>query len=115
MDIIRDRLENLSIIFPKIQFKFNGETIKFRNLKTVAANFSAHTVTAEADGISMVIAPSGSDEEFRCLSYVNNIFIKNGGSHVDYAMHRIIETVRAAIKKKHKVDILPNQVRQHRQ
>ena len=44
---------------------------------------------------------------------MNGIYIKNGGSHVEYALAKIVETIRAAVKKKHKIDVLPNQIRQH--
>lgn len=111
--VIKDRLTNLAVAYPGIEFTFNKEKIQFRNLKQLAKNFSEASVTAENDQVKMVFAPSGIDEEFRCHSYVNGIFIKNGGSHVDYALAKIIETVRLAVKKKHKIEVLPNQIRQH--
>jgi DNA gyrase/topoisomerase IV subunit B len=44
---------------------------------------------------------------------VNGIYVKNGGSHVDLIMGRIIESLREHVKKKHKIDVAPNQIRQH--
>ena len=111
--VIKDRLTNLAVAYPDIEFIFNKERIHFRNLKQIAKNFSEASVFAENDRVKMIFAPSGLDEEFRCHSYVNGIYIKNGGSHVEYAMSKIIETVRVAVKKKHKIDVLPNQIRQH--
>jgi len=113
MEVIKDRLTNLAVAYPGIEFTFNKEKIQFRNLKQLAKNFSDSSVTAENDRVKMVFAPSGVDEEFRCHSYVNGIYIKNGGSHVDYALAKIIETVRHAVKKKYKIEVLPNQIRQH--
>ena len=113
LSVLRDRIENLSVLYPAISFLFNGEKIKFRNLKTIAHNFSEHAQYLEHDNFSLVIAPAGTDEEFRCLSYVNGIFVKNGGSHVDYMMNQLIDTIRSAIKKKLKIDVLPNQIKQH--
>ena len=113
MEVIKDRLTNLAVAYPGIEFTFNKEKIQFRNLKQLAKNFSDSSVTAENDRVKMVFAPSGVDEEFRCHSYVNGIYIKNGGSHVDYALAKIIETVRQAVKKKYKIEVLPNQIRQH--
>ena len=113
LDIIRDRITNLAIMFESITFTFNGEKIKFRNIKQVAKNFHESAISIENDNIAMVFAPAGDDEEFRCLSYVNSIYVKNGGTHVDYVLNRIIEDVRAFVKRKHKIDVLPNQIRQH--
>ena len=112
-DVIRDRINNLAILYTGIQFTFNDEKISFKNIKQVAKNFHPNAISAEYDKVSLVFAPAGSDEEFRCLSYVNGIYIKNGGAHVDFVMGKVIENLREHIKKKHKIDVLPNQIRQH--
>ena len=113
LEIIKDRLVNLSVIYPGIKFSFNGDVIRFKSLKEIAANFSDEFVTDKSDNVSLILAPSGSDEEFRCLSYINGIHAKYGGSHVEYAMNMVMQYVRAAIKKKYKFDVMPNQIRQH--
>lgn len=113
IDVILDRLTNLAIMYPTIEFSFNGTILKFKNIKQIAKNFHANAIALEQDNISMVFAPAGTDEEFRCLSYVNGIYIKNGGSHVDYVINRVVETLREAIQKKHKINVLPNQIKQH--
>lgn len=111
--IIRDRIVNMAIMYPKIEFTFNSEKIHFKNVKQIASNFHKDAVSCESSNIVLVFAPSGEDEEFRCLSYVNGIYIKNGGSHVDYVLNKVIDDLRAHVKKKHKVDVLPNQIKQH--
>ena len=113
LDVIRDRITNLAIMFEGITFVFNGEKIKFRNIKQIAKHFHESAISVQDDNVALVFAPSGDDEEFRCLSYVNSIYVKNGGSHIDYVLNRIIDDVRAFVKKKHKIDVLPNQIRQH--
>lgn len=112
-DIIRDRIANLAIMYPSITFSFNGEKIKFKNIKQVAKLFHENAISVEEGNISMVFAPAGADEEYRCLSYVNGIYVKNGGSHTDFVLDKIIVNLRESIKKKHKIDVLPNQIRQH--
>lgn len=112
-DVILDRLTNLAIMYPNIEFSFNGSSIKFKNIKQIAKNFHDSSISFDDKGISMVFATAGADEEFRCLSYVNGIYIKNGGSHVDYVIGRVVETLREAIQKKHKINVLPNQIKQH--
>lgn len=113
LDVLRDRITNLAIMFEGITFVFNGEKIKFRNIKQVAKNFHEASISVENENVAMVFAPAGDEEEFRCLSYVNSIYVKNGGAHVDYVLNRIIEDVRAFVKRKHKIEVLPNQIRQH--
>lgn len=111
--MIHDRLTNWAIQFPEITFTFNGKAIKFKSYKDIGSKFHDDAVVFEGNGCGFVFAPSGNEEEFRCLSYVNGIYIKNGGSHVDYILDRIIVDIRAAVKKKHKIDVLPNQIKQH--
>lgn len=113
VDLIRDRLINLSILFPKINFTFNSERFKFKNIKDVGKKFHENSVTFSDENIAVVFAPSGVQEEFRCLSYVNGIYVSNGGAHVDFWLNKIIENLREHVKRKHKIDVLPNQIKQH--
>ena len=113
VDIVRDRIANLSIMYPAITFTFNGEKFKYKNIRQIAKNFHEDAVSYEQDRISMVFAPAGSDEEYRLLSYVNGIYVKNGGSHVDYVMDKVVSAVREYVNKKHKINVLPNQIKQH--
>ena len=113
IDVIRDRIVNLAILYPSINFCFNGESITFKNLKHVAKQFHESAIAFEDKNISMIFSTSGEDEEFRGHCYINGIYVKNGGSPVDYVMNRVIETLRTVITKKHKISVLPNQIRQH--
>lgn len=113
ISVIRDRIENLAICYKGIQFTFNGEKIKFKSLKDIAKKFSEHSISLDEENVSLVIAPSGEQEEFRCLSYMNGIYIKNAGTHVDVILSKVIESLRTVIKKKYKFDVLPNQIKQH--
>lgn len=113
MDIIRDRISNLAICYPGIQFKFNSEKIQFKSIKDISKNFSDSAISFQNEKMSFIFASSGADEEFRHLSYVNGLHIKNAGSHIDYIVDSIINYIRPAIKKKWKIEVLPNQIRQH--
>lgn len=112
-DVLKDRFYNLAILYPGIQFSFCGEKIQFKNIKQVAKKFHESAVSYEQDKLAFVFAPSGKDEEFRLLSYVNGLYIKNGGSHTDFVMNKVIEHLREHIKKKHKIEVLPVQIKQH--
>lgn len=110
---IKDRLENLAFSFPNLTFKFNKETIKCDSLKSFADKFGTNVSLNIEDKGAIVIANSGDDQEFRLLSYVNGLYLKNGGTHVDYLLSKLIEELRPMIKRKHSVDVLPNQIKQH--
>lgn len=111
--VLLDRFTNLAILYPDIQFSFNGKKIQFKNLKQVAKNFHETAISYETDTVKFIFAPSGIDEEFSCHSYVNGIYVQNGGSHIDFVMNKVIESLREYVRKKHKIDVLPNSIRQH--
>jgi DNA gyrase/topoisomerase IV subunit B len=113
MDVIVDRILNLAIVYPGIEFQVNAVPVKFKNIKEIGKRFDPSAVTFECKNIALVFGPSGQKEEFLGHSYVNGIFIKNGGSHVDFILSKIIENLRDHIKKKFKIDVLPNQIKQH--
>lgn len=113
IDFIKDRIENLAACYPGITFTFNGEKIKIKNAKEYASKYCEHFVIGQDEKNTLIFGPSGDQEEFRLHSYVNGLYIKNGGTHVNYAMDRIVSTLQPYIKKKYKIDVLPNQIKQH--
>jgi DNA topoisomerase-2 len=54
-----------------------------------------------------------SDGEFEHVSFVNSTHTKIGGTHILYVGMQIWNEIREHIKKKHKVDVPPAQLRQH--
>lgn len=112
--LIKDRLFNLSLCYPDIEFRFNGEKFK-STLSNMASSFHDNAISLKTENEfgTIIIAPSGEDEEFRHLSYFNGLNIKNGGNHIDYIIQGICSELIPSIKKKWKIDVLPNQIKQH--
>lgn len=114
-DIIRDRLTNLAICYPGIKFIFNGTRIVIRNNKQLGEAFHPDALVFQSDNKKalVVLAPSGEDEEFRYLTYVNGLDIKNGGAHIDYIINGMSAELIPAIKRKWKIEVKANQLKQH--
>lgn len=112
-DIIEDRLQSLAACFPKISFRFNGKLIRHRNLKQYAEIYTDNYVANDSDTVSFFVY--GGDKGFRQNSFVNGVQTINGGSHVDYVMQKLVEVIRPAVEKAHKIDVSPLQVRSHLQ
>lgn len=108
---IEDRLMNLSVTHPGIAFILNGKKIQLK-IKDFASQFGDNYFLIDEPNLTAVITIS-KDEEFHLLSYVNGLNVKNGGSHVETFMSSFINELRPIINKKHKIDILPNQIKQH--
>ncbi len=113
IDFIKDRIENLAAVYPQISFEFNSEKIKVKSAKDYAAKYCEKYVISQDNNNVLIFGPSGEDEEFRLHSYVNGLWIKNGGTHVNYILDQIISTLKEHIRKKYKIDVLPNQIKQH--
>lgn len=112
ISIIEDRIFNLSLCYPSIEFKFNGKKVK-SNISGIAKSFHDNAISLSDDKYTMVIAPSGEDEEFRHLSYINGLNIKNGGNHIDFIIQGICDELIPMIKRKWKIVVVPNQIKQH--
>lgn len=114
IDYIKDRLFNIQICYPEIQFTFNSEKIKTGNLSDIAKQFSNNSLPFSiSNNVKLIIGPSGDEQEFRFISYLNGLNLINGGTHIDYIMNSICSELRPMIKKKWKIDVMPNQIKQH--
>nr|YP_007235842.1 DNA topoisomerase II large subunit [Yersinia phage phiR1-RT]CCI88583.1 phage DNA topoisomerase large subunit \ len=110
LDITLDRLQTLAVIYPDIEFKFNGKKID-GNFKKYSKQFGEEVVIQETDTVSMAFAIS--PDGFRQLTYVNNIHTKNGGHHVECVMDDICEHLIPAIKKKYKgIDVTKARIKE---
>jgi DNA topoisomerase-2 len=47
------------------------------------------------------------------VSFVNSVETSDGGTHVDYIANQIVTHLRALIKKKHKIDVRPQEIKNH--
>jgi DNA topoisomerase-2 len=59
------------------------------------------------------IAFAKSENGFQNVSFVNSVHTKDGGSHVEYIVNQLIAQLREMIKKKHKVDVKPSDIRNY--
>lgn len=115
LEVLKDRLFNIQICYPDIQFEFNGAKIKTGNTSQIASRIhqDALPLSANSDTTKIILAPSGDDQEFRFTSYVNGLNLTNGGNHIDYIMNNICNELRPLIKRKWKIEVLPAQIKQH--
>lgn len=100
MDLIKQRLINLAISFPKITFYFNKEKIIVNN-KKLTEMFSENCILDSGDNYTVMVFPNEYDE-FKFCSFVNGIDIFKGGSHIDYISFEICSRVRDKLIKKYK-------------
>lgn len=114
LEILKDRLFNIQICYPTIQFTFNGQKIKSGSLSDVSKRFPSDAiVVANETNLKIILGASGDDQEFRFVSYLNGLNLVNGGNHIDYIVTNICNELRPLIKRKWKIEVMPNQIKQH--
>lgn len=106
--LIEQRLTNLSVCFPLIQFKFNGARIAVNNFKKYTATFGEGEIL-ERPNLGIAVLPSPVDD-FQHFSYVNGLFIKDGGTHIDEMTSFIVNEIKKVLVKKYKT-IRPSDIK----
>lgn len=95
---------------PQVKFYLNGEQIKVKNFSDYIALHDESFVYD--DGADFKVGVTKFDR-LQQISFINSVETYQGGSHVTYITNQIVEALRAVIKKKHKVDVSPGDIRSH--
>ena len=109
--MIRKRLIDIAACNPHLKVQFNNEKFRFRSFKEYSDLYVTGSFYEKSENWEIVVAPSNAG--YQTISYVNSIETKDGGTHINAIQAQIVERLRALILKKHKVDIKPNDIRNH--
>lgn len=111
VSLIQERVERIALAHPQIEFTVNGRKVRYIDKMKYLGKYS-DAFTVEETTNTLVGICLCEEEEFRHVSVVNGMSLANGGNQVDFIMGKICDAMRPLIKKKYKVDILPNQIKQ---
>ena len=98
MTMIKTRLKFLSWFYPKCQFTFNGQKIGIK-AKDISSMFPQPAVVLNEPNVYICIYPS---EEPYNLTYVNGLYMRRGGTQIDYILNKVITDIREKVSKKYK-------------
>jgi len=93
--------------------KTTKSDIKFRKFEDYIKLYVGKNEYFYEDSKDWRIGFARSSDGFTNVSFVNSVHTKEGGTHVDYITNQLISHLREMIKKKHKVDVKPNDIRNH--
>jgi len=108
---IEKRVYDVAGCNPKIKVYFNDQLIKVNKFNDYVGMYVDSSVDDSNEHWHVAVAASDNDT-FRHVSFVNGVDTFNGGSHVDYIVNQITTKLRDYIKKKHKIDVKPNNIKQ---
>jgi DNA gyrase/topoisomerase IV subunit B len=114
MTMLLKRVVDIAGLNTHLKVYWNGERIPTRTFKDYIELYvgpDGEYAYDETD--TWKVAVAASDGEFQHISFVNGTHTKVGGTHILYAGMQIWEAIREHIKKKHKVDVKPAELRQH--
>lgn len=107
VDIMKDRILNLSMAFPKIKFTFNGTRVEsvdsFDKYSKMFGLEGASRYAYNSEDLSFLI--TASEDGFRTNSYINGVNTRLGGSYVDFVINGIMDELSGMIKRKYKVEL----------
>ena len=93
-----------------VKFYINGDRILIKDFEDYVALYADDYVVDSTPDWKVGISAADGFEQ---ISFVNSVETYQGGTHVMYATMQIANAVREFVKKKHKVDVTPAQIRDH--
>jgi DNA topoisomerase-2 len=114
MKMLLARVYEVAATNTHLKVYFNGTRVMTRSFKDYIEMFvGADGEYVFDDGESFKVGIAKSDDGFIHTSFVNTSRTKTGGTHIAYVVNQVVDAVREFIKKKHKVDVKPADVRNH--
>ena len=101
----------------KVKVKYNSELIPIKNFQQymdlyIGTKEETNRVYEQANDRWEYACCLAPEDEFTHVSFVNGICTNKGGKHVEYILNQIIRKLVAYIKKKKKVDVKPNTLKE---
>lgn len=109
IEVIKDRISALSVVFPLVKFIFNG-SVSTNNFDIYAKKYGEVSIfKTKTTSIGFVPSLDG----FKQISYVNGLHTKSGGSHVEFIMDGVTTELIPLIKRKYKLDVSKARIKEY--
>lgn len=110
IEVIKERLYAIATTFPEISITFNGEKIKPKNFKEFLQTYGESFVEYSQPDYFFGLFPTSWDE-YKQYSNINSLDYPDGGTHEEQIMNGLVTSLRELIKKKHRLDMSPAEVK----
>lgn len=109
--MMRKRVIDIAAANPGLRLEFNKEKFKFKTFKEYVDLYVKDSIWEKSKDWEIAIGVS--KDGFQSRTFVNSIETKEGGTHENFILYQAVEAIRAMIKKKHKVEVKPAEIRAH--
>lgn len=104
------KIADASACNPGVKFFVNGDRVNVKDFGDYIALYANEYVYDDTADWKVGVSESDGFEQ---ISFVNSVETYQGGTHVWYVIDQITEAVREFIKKKHKIEVKPADIRGH--
>ena len=115
LDLFKRRVYDIAAVTDKtVKVKFNNEIVPvktFQNYVDLYLGESSKIYEQGNERWEYAVSLTKTDE-FSQVSFVNGIYTSKGGKHVEYILNQITKGLVAYIKKKKKIDVKPNTIKE---
>jgi len=111
IQMIEKRLYDIAACNPKLKIWLNGDPITFKSFKEYSELYTTPIFYEQSENWQIGIGHSTAG--FKAISFVNSVETKDGGKHVDNITWQITQFLRDKIKRKHRVDVKPSELKNH--
>jgi DNA topoisomerase-2 len=91
-----------------IKFTINAEKVNIKSFSDYVKMYSDDYVVDEQEDWKVGVCASDGFEQ---ISFINSVETYQGGTHVDYVSLQIINAIREFVRKKHKIDVKPADIK----
>ena len=109
--MMRKRVIDIAAANPGLKLEFCGEKFKFKSFKEYVDLYVNDSIWERSKDWEIAIGVS--KDGYQSVSFVNSIETKDGGTHENYILNQVIEYLPTMIKKKHKVEVKPSEIKNH--
>jgi DNA topoisomerase-2 len=109
--MITKRMHDLAACNAGITFELNGNKIRYASFKQYAEQYTQPVFYEASEHWKIGIGYS--KQGFQCISFVNSVETRDGGTHVNHILNQAVSWLKEHIKKKHKYDVKPSDIKQH--
>ena len=111
LKLIQKRVIDIAGCNHNLKVSFNGNAIKFKTFKEYAELYTDDIFYERSENWEIGVGHSLNGH--KQISFVNTVETKDGGTHVNYILNQIVEKLKVILKKKHKVEIKPSDIKNH--
>ena len=109
--MMRKRVIDIAAANPGLKLEFNGEKFKFKTFKEYVDLYVKDSIWERSK--DWEFAMGVSKDGYQSISFVNSIGTKDSGTHEAYILNQVVDYLRTMIKKKHKVEVKPSEIKNH--